>query len=212
MKRKCKTSLKLLALKIEENCCYLEMHMQWILKPVVIKSLDDDIQSYRNRYSWKWSYRAYLAKNYPMSPNCINHYVVMIAPNIFRWSVVYDRSPIVFVKIIFLSLFIYSLLGGLSSSTGHLLFSSEFSFLLGGLSSSTDHLLISSEFSLLFLLFIRWSVNDRSPIDFVRIFFLSLFIRWAVYRTDHLIISLELPLFIYWSGGLYIIQTTLFFC
>ena len=59
-------------------------------------------------------------------------------------------------------------------------------------------------------------------------------IRWAVYRTDHLIISLELPLFIHlfiirWAvyrtnhliillnrlyyslllGGLYIIQTTL---
>ena len=42
--------------------------------------------------------------------------------------------------------------------------------LLGGL-STTDHLLISLEFSF----FIRWSVDDRSPIDFVRIFFLYSF-------------------------------------
>ena len=39
--------------------------------------------------------------------------------------------------------------------------------LLGGL-LSTDHLLISSEFSF----FIRWSVINRPPIDFVRIFFI----------------------------------------
>ena len=50
----------------------------------------------------------------------------------------------------------------------------ELNFWLGGLSFSTDHLLFSSEFSLFII--IRWSVNDRSPIVFVRIFFLYLFI------------------------------------
>ena len=73
------------------------------------------------------------------------------------------------------------LLGGLST-TDHLLFSSEFSFfiysLLGGL-STTDHLLFSSEFS--FFIIIRWSVENRSPIVFVRIFFLYLFIYYYYY-------------------------------
>ena len=57
--------------------------------------------------------------------------------------------------------------------------------LLGGLSFSTDHLLFSSEFSfffiIIYLFFIRWSVINRPPIDFVRIFFIYLFIiRWSV--------------------------------
>ena len=48
--------------------------------------------------------------------------------------------------------------------------------------------------------FIRWSVNDRSPIDFVRIFFLySLFLYsllGGLSTTDHLLISLEFSFFI----------------
>ena len=48
--------------------------------------------------------------------------------------------------------------------------------------------------------FIRWAVyrTDHLIISLELPLFIYLFIRWAVYRTDHLIISLELPLlFIY---------------
>ena len=61
----------------------------------------------------------------------------------------------------------------------------------------TDHLLISLEFSLFFILyfFIRWSVNDRSPIDFARILFLYSLLG-GLSTTDHLLISLEFYFFI----------------
>ena len=58
-------------------------------------------------------------------------------------------------------------------------------------------------------LIIRWAVyrTDHLIISLELPLFIYLFIiRWAVYRTDHLIISLYLPLL---SGGLYLIQTTL---
>ena len=42
---------------------------------------------------------------------------------------------------------------------------------------------------------IRWSVDDRSPIDFVRILFLYSLLLGGLSMTDHLLISLEFSLF-----------------
>ena len=53
----------------------------------------------------------------------------------------------------------------------------------------------------LFINYLVGCISYRPPHNFVKIAFIILFIRWAVYRTDHLIISLELPLlFIYQVG------------
>ena len=76
----------------------------------------------------------------------------------------------------------------------------------------TDHLLISLEFSLFFIsFFIRWSVDDRSPIDFVEFsFFISLFlyslffIRWSVDDRSPIdfVRIFFLYFFLYLLGGL----------
>ena len=61
----------------------------------------------------------------------------------------------------------------------------------------TDHLLISLEFYffILYSLFIRWPVDDRSPIDFVRILFIYSLLG-GLSMTDHLLISLEFSFFL----------------